>query len=113
MTNLVRYDNNDIELVIDQDTGAAFTSIAGYARMSGVSYPTVKKRVERLNSGDIYQLESAEIPTASGIRVVTLLPASLIFEWALKDNLPLAKAMGSAGATVYLHQLAGFKVSTT
>ncbi len=113
MNNLTRFDNDGIELVIDTQTGEAFASQAGYARMSGVNYTTIKKRVERIKGGDSFVLKTAEIQTAGGLQEVTLLPADLIYEWAFQDNLRLAKLMGKTGATVYMHQLAGFKVTST
>lgn len=36
MTNLARFENDGIELVIDTNTGEAFASQTGYARMSGL-----------------------------------------------------------------------------
>ena len=75
MTNLTRFDQDGIELVIDTVTGAAYASQAGYARMSGVNYSTVKKRVERLKGGDSLTLETTEIQTIGGLQEVTLLPA--------------------------------------
>ena len=113
MTSLVRFDSEGIELVINTDNGEAFATQAGYARMSGVSYPTVRKRVERLKSSDIFELKTAEIQTPNGLQVVTLLPTKIILQWLAKDNPELAIAMGEAGATMYLHQLAGYKVNST
>lgn len=112
MTSLTRYDSNGIELIIDTQTGEAFATQAGYARMSGISYPTVKKRVERLKGGDRIKLKKAEIETPGGLQGVTLLPADLVFDWMFEDNPELARAMGKAGATVYMHQLAGYKVTS-
>ena len=113
MNNLTRFDSDGIELVINTQTGEAFASQAGYARMSGVSYATIKKRVERLKGGDNIVLEKAEIQTVGGFQEVTLLPADLVYDWLCEDNLRLAKVMGKTGATVYMHQLAGFKITST
>lgn len=57
--------------------------------------------------------KTAEIDTGYGFKVVNLIAAKLCFKWAIKENPELAEAMGEAGATVYIHQLAGFKVSST
>ena len=111
--NLTRFDNDGIELVINTQTGESFATQAGYARMSGIAYSTVRKRVERLKGSDFVALKSAEMQTAGGLQDVTLLPADLVYDWMCEDNLRLAKVMGKTGATVYMHQLAGFKVSST
>lgn len=113
MNNLTRFENDGIELMINTQTGEAFASQAGYARMSGVAYNTVRKRVERLKGSDSIVLETTEIQTAGGLQEVTLLPADLVYDWMCEDNLRLAKVMGKTGATVYIHQLAGFKISST
>ena len=113
MESLTRFDKGGIELIINTATGEAYASQIGYARMSGVNYSTVKKRIERLKGGDINTFETAEIQTAGGLQVVTLLSADLVYDWMFDDNPPLAKAMGKAGATVFMHELAGFKVSST
>ncbi len=110
MSNLVRYNSNGIELVINQETGAAYATQAGYLRMSGKAKSTISERVAKgFGAGNIV---GAEINTPGGLQGVRLIPADLVFEWLMKDNPELAKAMGSAGATVYMHQLAGFKVSS-
>lgn len=113
MTNLTRYEADGIELVIDQTTGEAFASVRGYARMSSKAQSTVQSRVDRMIEGERNQLTKlAEVQSTSGLQGERLLSAALIFKWAIKDNPELAETMGKVGATVYLHQLAGFKVST-
>lgn len=109
MSNLTRYDSNGIELVINQETGAAYATQSGYASMSGKTRQAINKRLQGCNQDVILY---AEIPTASGLQGCNLIPADLVFEWLMKDNPELAKAMGSAGATVYMHQLAGYRVSS-
>lgn len=107
---LSRFERDGIELVIDEQTGEAFATQAGYARMSGKDRTTIVKRCQRLS--ELSQLKSAEIDTGYGIKVCELIPAKLVFKWALKDNLGLAEKMGECGATVFLHQLAGFQVKS-
>ena len=113
MNNLTRFDQGGIELLIDTVTGEAYASQMGYARMSGVNYSTVKKRVERLKGGDTNTFKTAKIQTAGGLQEATLLPADLVYDWSFEDNPVLVRAMGKAGATVFMHQLAGFKISST
>ena len=55
-------------------------------------------------------MKTAEILTRTGFKTVELLPAEIVCELSLIDNLALAKAMGKAGATIYLYRLAGYEV---
>ena len=111
MNNLTRFDSDGIELVIDTQTGESFATQSGYARMSGLTVRGVGKRLEKLVNSDL--AKTAEIDTGYGIKVVNLISADLVYDWMCEDNLRLAKVMGKTGATVYIHQLAGFKVSST
>ena len=110
--NLTRFETKDgIELIIDRQTGESFATQAGYARMSGKSKSTISERMSRgVRLGDIIE---AEIQTAGGLQGVRLIPADVVYDWMFEDNPALAKAMGKAGATVFMHQLAGFKVAST
>jgi hypothetical protein len=128
---LVRYDNNGVELVIDNETGEVFASISGYARMSAITQQAISKRVANLTNTepttDInpngtqnhsqYAFEthnqvikSAIIDTATGAKEVKLIPESVIADWIVKDNPELAKAMLRAGCRVYLYGIAGYEV---
>lgn len=109
MTNITRFENEGIELAINIETGEAFATQSGYARMSGKDRSTIVKRCKGCESGVI---KSAEILTAGGLQGCELIPADLVFDWLWNDKPELARAMGKAGATVYLHQLAGYKVSS-
>jgi hypothetical protein len=112
MNNLTRYETEDgIELVIDQQTGEAYATQAGYARMSGLSQQAINKRTQQTYNQD--QLKFAELQTPQGLRTHNLIPAKTVFKWLIKDNPDLAEKMGECGATVYLHQMAGFKVAST
>ena len=111
MTNLTAYKSEaGVELYIDNTNGAAFVSQSGYVRMSGVAKSTVSDRMNKLR---FQVLKTTEHLTATGLRSVKLIPASIIFQWAFKDNPALAYAMGEAGATIYLQKLAGYKVTST
>lgn len=110
MSDLIRYDNDGLELVINQNTGESFTTQAGYARMSGLSKQAISKRV--LQGVNQNEVKTAEILTSGGLQGVNLIPASLAFKWLMKDNPELAFKMGECGATVYFHQLAGYKVES-
>ena len=110
MTNLTAYkSSNGDELYIDNITGKAFATQAGYVRMSGVAQSTL---ATRMNTVQFQTLKTTEIHTTTGLKTVQLIPASIVFEWAMKDNPALAYAMGEAGATIYLQRLAGYKVTS-
>ena len=108
--NLTRFDNDGIELLINTQTGEAFSTQAGYARMSGLSQQAVNKRCRGYNQDE---LQSFEIDLGHGLQGYNLIPAKLVYRWLIKDCPELGFAMGEAGATVYLHQLAGFNVTST
>ncbi|HLO51628.1 MAG TPA: hypothetical protein VK211_24655 [Kamptonema sp.] len=110
MTNLTRFDQDGIELVIDTATGAAYATQSGYARMSGKDRTTI---VRRCKGCERNTLKTAEVETAGGIQGCELIPANVVFKWLMRDNVELAEMMGSVGATVYLHQLAGYKISSS
>lgn len=108
-SNLQRFDRDGVELVIDRVTGETWATQTGYARMSGLIQQAINYRTTTYKGSD---LKTAEVLTATGFKTHKLIPANLCFKWAIKDNPELAEAMGAAGATIYMHQLAGFKVSS-
>jgi hypothetical protein len=110
MTTLTRFDQDGIELVIDTATGAAYATQSGYARMSGKDRTTIVKRCKGCEQDAV---KTAEIQTLGGLQGCELIPADVVFKWLMRDNVELAETMGSVGATVYLHQLAGYKISSS
>lgn len=111
MSNLTRFENDGVELVIDTETGEAFATQSGYARMSGLTVRGIGKRLEKLVNSNI--IKTDEIDTGYGFKVVNLIPADLVYDWLFEDNQELARVMGKTGATVYMHQLAGYKISSS
>ena len=110
--NLTRFETKDgVELVIDTQTGEAFATQRGYARMSGRDPSTISRRCTKLD--EFSAIKNSEIDTGYGVKVVALIPADLVYDWMFEDNPALAKAMGKAGATIFMHQLAGFNVTST
>ena len=101
--------DDGIELVIDVSTGEAFASQSGYARMSGKDKSTISRRLSLVEFDNV---KTAEVLTTQGLRTVALIPAKTVFKWMIKDNPDLAEKMGECGATVYLHQLAGYKIES-
>lgn len=113
MANLIlqRFDKDGIELIIDTQTGESFASQAGYARMSGVEYSTIRKRTERL--GVTFEpLKRSQIETVDGFRSVTLIPEDLICQWLVRDNPELALKVMQLGVRLFLHTIAGFNTKS-
>ena len=110
MSTLQRFDQDGLELVIDTQTGEAFATISGYARMAGKTVDAISKRIKRDSSLDKSQLKTAEILTAAGFRSSTLIPESIISDWIIKDNPDLARQMMAAGVRVFLYGVAGYEV---
>lgn len=50
MSNLARFAQNGIELVINTVTGAAYATQSGYARMSGLSQQAINKHAVRVTT---------------------------------------------------------------
>lgn len=92
MSNLQRYNSDDIELVIDNTTGEAFATERGYALMSGLSQQAVNKRTRKPDNQTI--VKKAETLTTQGLRTNNLIPADTVFLWLMKDNPELAVKMG-------------------
>jgi hypothetical protein len=110
MTNLTRFDHDGLELVIDTETGEAFVTQSGYARMVNVSQQAISKRLKTDNQNCV---KRAEILTKTGLKPTTLIPEDLLCDWLIQDKPDLAKKLMKLGTRAYLHQLAGFKVSST
>jgi hypothetical protein len=50
--------------------------------------------------------------TGSGLKTVRLLPELLIQKWIIKDNPELTEKLMEAGVRVFLHEMAGYKVTS-
>jgi hypothetical protein len=111
--NLTVFNNNGLELLIDQVTGECFASISAVARMCEKNKSTIQRYVNG-KSHCVAQmvLKSAEIPSKRGFKSVALLNEEQILEVVAKYNTELLKAFFKAGLRVYLHQLAGYKVTS-
>lgn len=103
---LQRFDQNQIEIIINTETGEGFATAKGYSRMSGKEYDAIKKRCQRGG------LPSAEIPTEQGFRWGTLISEDLIAEWLPKDNPEMATQLMKLGTRLFLHKMAGYEVTS-
>lgn len=91
--------DDGIELVINQETGETFATLAGYSRMSGVNYATVRNRYQRL--GNILKVK---LSTKYGNQTVSLINEDLIADWLCKDNPKLAKKYYRKKLEIQLNQ---------
>lgn len=81
--NLERFDRDGIELVINTQTGEAFATQNGYARMSQLSKQSISQRLKKLvNSGGV---KTAEIDTGYGLKKTSLIPVKIVMDWFLTD----------------------------
>lgn len=115
MGNLILYNPNNIEIVINEKNGDIYTTQSGYQNLSGRGGQTVYRYCKKLG---LRQREPGTIKNAlTGdlllYRYITLIPAHLVLEGLIKHNREQAIAMGCAGASIYLYQLAGFGVKVT
>jgi len=110
MNSLQRFDCDGIEIIIDLQNGETFASIRGYARMSGLSQPAISKRCTGDNQKSF---KIAEIQTGGGLQRVKLIDEDTIVEWIIDDNPRMAKKLLKAGVRVYLHTIAGYKVTSS
>jgi hypothetical protein len=107
--NLVKYDQNGLELHIDTETGLAYAHMKAIARMLELEDTRTLRR--RLDGVAKEEVKTAEIQTAGGLQGgASLYPASVVFDLALEFKPELAKAMGACGANVYMLGLAGYEV---
>ncbi|MEH2028485.1 MAG: hypothetical protein V7K67_02180 [Nostoc sp.] len=105
MTNLIAYNNDGLEIYIDDKTGESFASISSYARMAGLTQQAISKRVRSHNSEDT---KKAEIKTGVGCRYTTLLTENIIAEWIIKDNPTIAVQFLKLGIRKFMYSLAGY-----
>ena len=80
--NLTRFDNDGIELLINTQTGEAFSTQAGYTRMSGLSQQAVNKRCRGYNQD---KLINTKIKTLGGSQDVIVIPVKTASDWLLAD----------------------------
>ncbi|MEH1787525.1 MAG: hypothetical protein V7L23_18610 [Nostoc sp.] len=105
MTNLIAYNNDGLEIYIDEVTGEAFASIRSYSRMSGKAISTISGRVKGVH---LLEIKTAEIKTSGGLQGVRLITEDIIAEWILKDNPTVAVQFLKLGIRKFMHTLAGY-----
>jgi hypothetical protein len=108
--NLVNYTNTDgLEIAIDTNTGKAYASQNAVARMCVISKQAISKYLT-VNQTPTF---SAKILTTTGLKTVNLLDEEGIARCIIKYNPELAFKFQKLGIRVGLHEMAGYKVTTT
>lgn len=115
MSNLILYCPNQIEVVVNEKNGNIYTTQNGYQSLSGRAAQTVNRYCQKLGlrykpPGTIKDARTGDVLL---FRYITLIPAHLVLEGLIKHNREQAIAMGCAGASIYLYQLAGFNAKVT
>lgn len=105
---LVPYLNDDIEIVIDTESGEAFASQRATARMCDVSEAAIRKRLVKT----VQSTKSAKIPTTTNkTRHANLLNEQQIMDCLQHYNPLKAQLFLQVGVRAGLHRLAGYKPS--
>ena len=108
------YKNADFEIYIAAN-GSVSASQSAMARMLGMQQGHLSSVLNRaVTSGDISAPEVATVtidPRKNTTAIVSLYDVATIRKMAIKYNPALADKFGEMGATVYLYQLAGYKVT--
>ena len=105
--NLARFENDGIELYINNETGEVFTGIKAAARMCNKNVSVIYKFVG-VSFGDI---KKVEVLTTGGLQGVSFLTEDQLLEVITKYNPTLLAKFAKLGTRMFLHQLAGFKKS--
>lgn len=104
MSNLVSFNKDGLEILVDNTTGESFCSVSGYARMSGKAQSTISERLTHRKD----EVKEAEILTTTGLKTHRLVSEDLIVEWLPKDNPEMATKLLKLGVRKFLHELAGY-----
>jgi len=112
--SLTLYSNEaiGIELHVNNETGAVFTSIRGAARICQVNPSTIQRFIENLSGVSSVAplvLEEAEIITPAGLRSVAQVDEALLLKCITKYRPDLLAKCAEAGLRVYLHGLVGIE----
>lgn len=102
------HDRGDHRIFVCNKTNQPYANLAELEKI----FPAVPKTTmhRRLKGVPLLLLKVAKIDTDGGLQGVPLYPAQVILDLAFEFDLALAKAIGTAGATLYLYGLGGYKV---
>lgn len=100
------FNQDGLELVIDQKSGEVFASQSAIARMVGVDKSTVLRYFEGVA---VITALKAQVMTAGGLQGVALYNEDAIFQAFAKYKPELLIQCAKAGVRLYLHHLAGYQ----
>jgi hypothetical protein len=106
---LRQFTRNELELVIDTQTGECYASQSALARMCGCDERSIRRWV---TSAGIDQ-KQAKVPTTTGFKTAALLDENAIYEALAKYNPPMLVQCAKIGLRAYLHSEAGFEVTSS
>lgn len=106
--NLVKYQTDTLELHIDQETGLVYANLMAISRMLEVPIQNLKRDLQGVDKS---MKKTVQMQTAGGLQGVTIYPAGVVFDLALKHRTALAKQMAACGANVYMCGVAGYQAS--
>jgi hypothetical protein len=113
MSNLIPFNNDGLELVIDTTTGESFASISAVARMTDKDKSSISRYVNGgMRSVAQMTLKTAEIQTPIGMRSVALLSEAQIAQVINHYKPSLLKRADELAVRVFLHGLAGYKFTS-
>lgn len=108
-TNLTRFDNNGLELLIDRSNGAVFATQGMLANICKVKSQQIAQF-----RGHSDLIKTLPVEDSRGITQESkLYPEELILDCIVKFNPELLKELINAGLRVYLHRLAGYEIKST
>ncbi|AGR48541.1 hypothetical protein A4L_14 [Anabaena phage A-4L] len=107
--NLTPYNNDGLELHIDNTTGEVFTSIRAAARMCNRNESVIRRFVTAAFGG----LKTAEVLTTTGLKTAALMTEDQLLEVITEYKPTLLAKFARLGLRVALHQMAGYQVTTT
>ena len=105
--SLTQFENDGIEIYIDANSGESFTSVSGYARLSGKNKSTILRRLKKALQG--VGVKTVQVQTQGGLQGVSLINEDLISEWLPKDNPKMCKEFIKLGVRKFNYLLAGYK----
>lgn len=113
VSDYLEFNNDNLELFISRATGEVKSTQSGMARMLGMQQGHLSSVLKRPLTTTAISPEKAEIvrlPSANGSRECALYSVQTLITLAQRYNKDLAMKFAEMGATVYLYQLAGYKV---
>jgi hypothetical protein len=105
---LTAYNENGLELFINNATGESYASMSATARLCVCEVTQIRRL-----TGDTESLKAFNIKTSNGDKDVKLLNEEQILKCLVKYNPEAILKFAQAGLRVYLHQIAGYQVTSS